>query len=82
MAYFYNGRGFKSPVLSSTFSHTLPLFSGQLPLLDRHTYTDSGVMPTNGGGEQSKVTVDCRNLSGIDFWLQNWSTGYITGWPF
>ena len=48
---FYNGRGFKSPIISRnlplflTFSHGLLLFSGQLPLL----YTDSEVMPSNGG---------------------------------
>ena len=32
---------------SSTFSHALPLFSGQLLL--NYSYTDSEVMPTNGG---------------------------------
>ena len=48
---FYNGRGFKSPVLARdlSLSHALPHFSGQLPLINRHTLTV--VMPTNSGGE-------------------------------
>ena len=46
---FYNGRVPSFTEKSSTFSHALPLFSGQIQLLNRCIYTDSEVMSTNSG---------------------------------